>query len=256
MDIITGQGYDLEALKKMDKALFIKWYKREMFGNSEEALYNYEVLQGRKNNMGEIRLSELSNSIVLASEENFEFEGLCGTEDGILWEDSLEQFFSEHSIDVVDFVEDEIITLMQDHEVVSFALFEGKEGSSFPAQHVDFDCRLVGGAYNWHGMKKLTKEQAGSRFMAGQSVYLLYDDNSESLARNIVDIVEHDGEFGIEKEQTHNIFVAKEPEEQWIINQLQGHEGHELGTEIFQREVIVFCKDCQDVLLNFYREEY
>lgn len=203
-----------------------------------------------------MRLGHFTNQMVLYSEKDFEFEGICGTEEGILWEDSLEQFFSKHAIDIVDFIENESITLIQDHVVMSFDLFEGKEGSSFPAQHIDFNSRLTEGVYNWQGMKKITKKQAGSKFMAGQSVYRLYDDNSEGLIENIVDLVGHDGEFGVEKEQACDTFIAKDSEEQWIVNQLQGHEGHELGTEIFQGEVVVFCKDCQDVLLNFYGEGY
>lgn len=44
MDIIEEQGYSLNELKKLSKKEFIEWYKKEMFGNDEEALYNYENL--------------------------------------------------------------------------------------------------------------------------------------------------------------------------------------------------------------------
>lgn len=53
--------------------------------------------------------------------------------------------------------------------------------------------------YDWDGMTQIPLVEAGSRFIFGKSVYLLYDDNSESLAESFQDIKDHCGKFGYEK---------------------------------------------------------
>lgn len=83
-------------------------------------------------------LDELSNIKVLESEIGNEYEGLCGTEKGVLWEDSLEQFFIDNEIDVVSST-DEYIILKQKDKVVKFRLFMGNEGSSYISEHIDFN---------------------------------------------------------------------------------------------------------------------
>lgn len=145
-----------------------------------------------------MRLGEFTNQMVIDSEVNEEFEGICGSNVGILWEDSLEQFFKKHGIKVIDYKDNEYIKLKQGDKVMFFNLFEGKEGSSFPAQHIDFECRPRGG-YSWPGMKKVTRRHAIKLYNAGQPVYLLYEDNTESLVTSELEIEVFDGEFGVER---------------------------------------------------------
>lgn len=88
--------------------------------------------------MKKVDITQISNEIVLQSEENEEFEGICGTERGILWEDSLEQFFIANEIELIEYKDYEWILLGQGDKIVRFQMFEGKEGSSYPAEHIDF----------------------------------------------------------------------------------------------------------------------
>lgn len=60
--------------------------------------------------------------------------------------------------------------------------------------------------YSWPGMKKIEYDKALELFLKGtkdsDNVYLLYEDNTESLAEDITQIKNHylnGGEFGIEK---------------------------------------------------------
>lgn len=70
--------------------------------------------------------------------ESFDGEGICGTENGILWEDSLDQFFVANEIDVVE-ANDEFITLKQGEKELSFRVFKGTEGSYNLSEHIDFN---------------------------------------------------------------------------------------------------------------------
>ena len=56
-------------------------------------------------------------------------------------------------------------------------------------------------SYSYKGMKKVTYEEAIDRFNKNLNVYLLFDDNTESLAESIDVILDHkknSGEFGCE----------------------------------------------------------
>lgn len=56
--------------------------------------------------------------------------------------------------------------------------------------------------YTWDGMVKITEEQAVNKFAdTDEEVYLLYDDNSESLVECFSDILNHLGEYGFQKEE-------------------------------------------------------
>ena len=52
--------------------------------------------------------------------------------------------------------------------------------------------------YLWPGMIKISKLTAVSLFEF-KSIYLLFEDNTESEAQSIDDIIKHDGEIGIER---------------------------------------------------------
>lgn len=57
------------------------------------------------------------------------------------------------------------------------------------------------GSYSYEGMKKVTYEEAISRFNENLNIYLLFDDNTESLVESIDEILDHEknsGEFGYE----------------------------------------------------------
>lgn len=61
-----------------------------------------------------LKLNELTNKNILDSEGDFEFEGLCGTEDGVLIEESLEQFFRKNKIELIsEDKENSILTYKQ-----------------------------------------------------------------------------------------------------------------------------------------------
>lgn len=53
--------------------------------------------------------------------------------------------------------------------------------------------------YTWDGMLPLAKSTALWLFDNDMPVYLLYQDNSECIAENKIQIEEHEGIFGIEK---------------------------------------------------------
>lgn len=55
--------------------------------------------------------------------------------------------------------------------------------------------------YTWDGMLPLSTEKAVELFNDNQSVYLLYEDNTESLADSVEDIEQHRGMCGVEAEQ-------------------------------------------------------
>lgn len=55
--------------------------------------------------------------------------------------------------------------------------------------------------YSWSGMLKITKEKALELFDKNFPVYILYDDDTESLAEEKNSIIEYDGIFGVEKEE-------------------------------------------------------
>lgn len=46
--------------------------------------------------------SKTTNTEILNSEIDFEYEGICGTEYGVTWEESLEEFFRDNDINVID----------------------------------------------------------------------------------------------------------------------------------------------------------
>jgi hypothetical protein len=52
--------------------------------------------------------------------------------------------------------------------------------------------------YLYEGMIGFEKEDAKELFDSGQTVYLLYPDNTESMVSEIGEIEFHDGYFGIE----------------------------------------------------------
>lgn len=54
--------------------------------------------------------------------------------------------------------------------------------------------------YTWKGMLKISKEEAIKKY-SETDVYLLRNDNSEALAEDICDIINHNEEFGIELEK-------------------------------------------------------
>ncbi len=75
--------------------------------------------------------------------------------------------------------------------------------------------------YTWDGMLPLSTEKALELFANDQNVYLLHEDNTESLAVSVEDIEQHRGMYGIETEEwskfldikTHYKALAdKEPE--------------------------------------------
>ena len=56
--------------------------------------------------------------------------------------------------------------------------------------------------YTWNGMNKITYDEAIARLRNNLSVYLLFDDGTESLADSEEDVDKHNsfyGEFGYEK---------------------------------------------------------
>ena len=55
--------------------------------------------------------------------------------------------------------------------------------------------------YTWDGMLPLSTGKALELFANDQNVYLLHEDNTESLAVSIEDIEQHRGMYGIEKEE-------------------------------------------------------
>ena len=59
--------------------------------------------------------------------------------------------------------------------------------------------------YSDENMLPLTGEVAEKLFEADAPIYLLYNDNTEAMALNMSDIVNHDGIFGIEKADWDNI---------------------------------------------------
>lgn len=83
-------------------------------------------------------MADLNNLKVLESEKDLEFDGLCGTEYGVLWEDSLDQFFIYNNIDILNY-SDNYITLRQGDVELSFRIFMGTEGSVFTSEHIDFN---------------------------------------------------------------------------------------------------------------------
>lgn len=88
--------------------------------------------------MKEIKLEYTNNIKILESEENEEFEGLCGTENGILWEDSLEQFFEANKIEILLYKSNRYIVLQQDQKVIIFPMIIEKYACSTPQDHIDF----------------------------------------------------------------------------------------------------------------------
>jgi hypothetical protein len=57
--------------------------------------------------------------------------------------------------------------------------------------------------YNWKGINKIPYEEAIARLSNNLHVYLLFDDDTESMADSEEDINKHNsfyGEFGYEKE--------------------------------------------------------
>lgn len=49
-------------------------------------------------------------------------------------------------------------------------------------------------------------------------------------------------------------FITELSSEQWIVNQLLRHEGHDISIEVLDDEVLVSCEDCQEIVINFFRE--
>ena len=92
--------------------------------------------------MKKINIGNISNLMVIDSEEDYEFEGICGTGNGVLWEDSLEQFFDANGIEVLDGRENEYVILKQGDLVVKFETFLGNEGSTYESEHIDFGSRM------------------------------------------------------------------------------------------------------------------
>lgn len=45
--------------------------------------------------------------------------------------------------------------------------------------------------------------------------------------------------------------VTENSSEQWIVDRLALHEGHDVGIEVLEDEVLLSCHDCQEVVLNF-----
>lgn len=89
-----------------------------------------------------VDINNISNTKVIESEKDYEFEGICGSDKGILLEDSLEQLFCSNNISVADYKEGESITLLQGEHTAKFGLFIGKEGSSYYSEHVNFDVAI------------------------------------------------------------------------------------------------------------------
>ncbi|MBL1227244.1 hypothetical protein [Enterococcus sp. BWR-S5] len=55
--------------------------------------------------------------------------------------------------------------------------------------------------YSWDGMIKISKEKALTLFKSGETVFCLYDDQTEGAVQEVQDIHNHDEceGFGIEK---------------------------------------------------------
>ena len=84
--------------------------------------------------------------------------------------------------------------------------------------------------YIWEGMLPLTQEKAMELFEYDMTIYLLYNDNSETMVEDMKQITVHDGIFGVEKrdwvltdfrkkteEMFHNIDGLKPAEIEEII---------------------------------------
>jgi GrpB-like predicted nucleotidyltransferase (UPF0157 family) len=77
--------------------------------------------------------------------------------------------------------------------------------------------------YKWDGMQKVTYEEALDRF-PNKVVYLLYDDNTEALVNEELDIHKHwkaNGEFGYKK---RNVTVAPYNEEWPRLYEAEAHK--------------------------------
>lgn len=50
------------------------------------------------------------------------------------------------------------------------------------------------------------------------------------------------------------MFVTEMRSEQWIVDRLVQHEGHEIKIELLDDEALVYCDDCQEIIINFFKE--
>ena len=87
----------------------------------------------------------------------------------------------------------------------------GEHNDHLPDPSIDVSERNLFG-YSYDGMLPLQQERAIELFNQKHSVFLLYEDDTESLADNLADIEGHDGLFGIEAEDWHTLQAAKQME--------------------------------------------
>ena len=50
-------------------------------------------------------------------------------------------------------------------------------------------------------------------------------------------------------------FITEEEKEQWIVDRLISHEEcKDVFIEVLDDEVMLCCEDCQEIILNFFKE--
>lgn len=105
--------------------------------------WNINIIK-RSGNM----LLNINNNDILKSERGFEYEGICGSDNGIMFDESLMLFFRDNDIHIVNYKPQKSVTLKYDNAIVQFPLFLGKEGSSYISEHIDFRYGQVVGRGN------------------------------------------------------------------------------------------------------------
>ena len=89
--------------------------------------------------MNDMDLKNITNDDVLTIGNDENCDGVCGTEYGILWEESLEELIACNDIEIIEYLEQESITLRQDNVDYTYKLFLGTEGSNYESEHIDFN---------------------------------------------------------------------------------------------------------------------
>ena len=50
------------------------------------------------------------------------------------------------------------------------------------------------------------------------------------------------------------LFITELQEEQWVVDKLIEHEGHNVKIELLYDEILLSCEDCHEVVLNYFKK--